>query len=77
MGYYEEALPLSRQVGDRFGESVTRFNIAMVFVDLGRLAEAEEQLEIVVQIDEAVRHPDLESDRRELAQVRAMRRSAE
>ena len=77
LGYYEEALPLSRQVGDRFGESVTRFNIAMVFVDLGRLAEAEEQLEIVVQIDEAVRHPDLESDRRELAQVRAMRRSAE
>ena len=73
LGYFEEALPLRRQVGDRFGESVTRFNIAMVFKYLGRLAEAEEQLEIVVQIDEAVRHPDLESDRQALALVRAMR----
>ncbi len=77
LGYYEEALPLRRQVGDRFGESVTRFNLAMVFVDLDRLAEAEEQLEIVVQIDEAVRHPDLESDRRELERVRTMRRAAQ
>ena len=74
LGYYTEALPLKRQVGDRFGESVTRFNMAMVFVNLDRLAEAEEQLEIVVQIDEAVRHPDLESDRQVLEQVRAMRR---
>jgi tetratricopeptide (TPR) repeat protein len=73
LAYYEQALPLRRQVGDRWGESVTRFNLAMVYRDLGRLAEAEAQLQQVVAIDEAVGHPDLESDRAMLRQVQARR----
>jgi tetratricopeptide (TPR) repeat protein len=73
LAYYEQALPLRRQVGDRWGESVTRYNMAMVYRDLGHLAEAEAQLQQVVAIDEAVGHPDLESDRAMLRQVQAMR----
>ena len=66
--YYEQALPLRRQVGDRGGESVTRYNIAMVYAGMGRLAEAEEQLQQVVALDEAIQHPDLESDWEMLAE---------
>jgi len=72
LGYYEQALPLRRQVGDRWGESVTRYNLALIYRDLGRLTEAVAELERVVAIDDALGHPDLESDRRMLAQVRAL-----
>ena len=64
-------------MGDKGGESVTRYNVAMVFVYMHRLADAEEQLQQVVALDEAIQRPDLESDREMLARVRAMRRKAE
>ncbi|MBV7332380.1 tetratricopeptide repeat protein [Chloroflexi bacterium TSY] len=70
--FYNLALPLRRQVEDVWGESVTRYNLAMAYCALGRLAEAVVELEQVVAIDEAVGHPDLESDRAALAQVRAL-----
>lgn len=60
------------QVGDRWLESVTRYNLAMVYAALGRWQAAEAELQIVVAIDEAVAHPDLESDRQALAQVQAL-----
>ena len=41
------------------------------------LDEAEEQLLHVVALDEALGHPDLESDRAALARVQAMRRARE
>ena len=73
--FFYQALPLLRQVGDRWGESITRFNTAMVYRSLGRLAEAEEQLLQVVALDEALGHPDLESYRAVLARVQAMRQA--
>ena len=69
--YYNLALPLRQQVGDRWGESITRYNLAMVYVALGRLAKAVAELEQVVALDEAVGHPDLATDQAMLAQVRA------
>ena len=71
LDYYQQALPIRREVGDRAGEAVTRFNIAMVFRGLGRLVEAVAELEVVVVLDRAVGHPDLESDTAMLEQVRA------
>ncbi len=71
--YFEQALPLFRQVGDRWGENVARSNVAKVNEALGDLAGAEEQLRQVVAIDEAIGHPDLESDRAELARIQRLR----
>ena len=68
--YYEQALPISREVGDRTGESVTLYNMAMVYEKEEHYAEATRLLEQVVAIDEAIEHPDLESDRAKLEQVR-------
>ena len=73
LAFYEQALLLRRQVGDRWGESVTRFNIAMAAAALGDLAHAEAELEEVIAIDEAVGHPDLDSDRQVLERVRQRR----
>jgi hypothetical protein len=65
------ALPLMREVGDRAGEAVTRYNIAMALRAGGDLAGAVAELEVVVALDAQVGHPDLESDTAMLHQVRA------
>ena len=59
-----------REVGDRAGEAVTRYNIAMVHRGLGQFADAVRELEIVVELDRQVEHPDLERDTRMLEQCR-------
>jgi hypothetical protein len=69
--YYQQALPIRRQVGDRAGEATTRYNIAMLLRAAGRLGEAVAELEVVVGLDRAVQHPDLDAHTAVLQQVRA------
>lgn len=49
----------------------------MVHEALGDLAQVEAQLTLVVALDKALGHPDLESNRAELARIRAMRAEQE
>ena len=70
LAYYEQALPLLRQVGDRWVESITCYNMAMVYRSKGDLAMAEQWLMRRVELDEAIGHLDLASDRAMLEQVR-------
>jgi tetratricopeptide (TPR) repeat protein len=69
--YHERALAIMEEVGDQAGEAVTRFNIGEIYRRDGRLAEAVEQFRRCVELDEAVQHPDLESDRAVLREVEA------
>ena len=71
IGYYERALPIRQEVGDRVGESVTWYNLAMLYREQGRLPEAVAALRQVVALDEQVHSLDLEADRATLAQVEA------
>jgi hypothetical protein len=71
LGYFEQALPIFREVGDRAGEAAALYNIAMVHRGAGRLVEAVAGLELVVALDKAEQHPGLEADTMMLAQVRA------
>jgi hypothetical protein len=50
---------------------VTRFNIGMIHRSAGRLTEAVAELDLVVELDRQVQHPNLESDTATLDQVRA------
>jgi tetratricopeptide (TPR) repeat protein len=59
--YFNQALPIRIEVGDRAGESVTRYNLAMIYRAQGKLREAVEELRQVVQLDELVQSPYLES----------------
>jgi hypothetical protein len=67
--YYQQSLPIRVEVGDRAGERVTRYNLAMIYWDQGKRREAMEELKQVVQLDELVQSPNLESDRAVLAQL--------
>jgi tetratricopeptide (TPR) repeat protein len=49
--YYEQALPLSRQVGDKGVEATTLNNIGLVLAELNRYSEALEALERAVQLN--------------------------
>nr|BFE67221.1 hypothetical protein GCM10020092_005220 [Actinoplanes digitatis] len=60
--YYRQALRIRREVGDRAGEAVTRFNIAMIYRAERNLDGAVGELEIVIDLDRQVGHLDLESD---------------
>ena len=71
--YYQQALTISREVGDRGGEAVTRYNIAMIYRGRGELDRAIAELEQVVELDRQVDHPDLESDTDILDRVRQER----
>jgi tetratricopeptide (TPR) repeat protein len=70
LDFFQQALAICREVGDRFGESVTLFNIGLLLDEMGRTAEAVTYLEQNVALDEAIGHPDLESDRATLERVR-------
>jgi hypothetical protein len=63
-------LPILREVGDRAGEAVTRFNVPMVYRAEGDLARAVAELERVVELDPEVEHPELQADIEVLEQVR-------
>ncbi len=67
---YQQALAIRREVGDRWGESVTLFNIGMLLDGMDHTEEAIAYLEQNVALDEAIGHPDLESDRAKLEELR-------
>ena len=71
LDYLEQAIVIFREVGDRWSESTLLGNIGVLLDELGRTTEAVEYLEQNVALDEAIGHPDLESDRAELERVRA------
>ena len=67
--YFHQALSIRVEVGDRAGERVTRYNMAMIYRVQGQLAEAVAALRQVVALDEQVQHPDLASNQAMLRQV--------
>ncbi|MEO1646215.1 MAG: tetratricopeptide repeat protein, partial [Chloroflexota bacterium] len=77
LSYYEQALPIRREVGDKSGEAVTSYNIGMIHYEQGDLDEAIRYVGRCVELDEIVQHPDLESDRRTLEQLKQLRDGGE
>ena len=75
--YYGQALPIMREVGNRAGEAVTRYNVAMIHRAEGELGRAVAELERVVELDRQVGHPDLQSDTEMLRRVRQEQASSD
>jgi tetratricopeptide (TPR) repeat protein len=71
--YYQQALPIQREVRDRAAEAVTRYNLAMIYRVRGELDLAVAELEQVVELNRQVDYPDLASDTAMLDRVRQER----
>ena len=65
-------LALRTQVGDRFGEIVTRRWLGRLYRTDSHLAEAVAQLETAVEIATAVQSPHLTAVEQELAQTQTL-----
>lgn len=71
--YLEQSLTIFREMGDRYREAGSCWNIGLTYEDMDDLAKAEEYIGQAVQIMEAIDHPELETCREGLARVRAAR----
>jgi tetratricopeptide (TPR) repeat protein len=67
----KESIASHKAIGDLVGETTDTYNLAGILQRIGRMEEAVKLMEHVVEIDEAINHPDLEKDRRVLVQYRA------
>ena len=71
LDHYQQSLELCVALGDRAQEAVTCFNIGyLLHENMGRTAEAIDYVARCVALDEAIGHPDLESDRAYLEKLR-------
>ena len=61
-GVLREALPIRKEGGHRAGQSIVRYNMAMIYREQGKLEEAVKEFRKVVDLDELVESPNLESD---------------
>lgn len=69
--YLEQSLVIQREIGDRVGQAGTIWNIGLMCENQGNLAKAEQYMSRAVEIEEKIGHPDLESDRKALEELRA------
>jgi tetratricopeptide (TPR) repeat protein len=72
LAYFQQALIIYKEVGDRAGESSTYYRIANIYQGQSRLAEVASLLRRIIDIRDAIQHPDLEQNRAELAKVEAI-----
>lgn len=68
--YCEQALHISEESGDAINQASTLSKMATIFDEKGDYSEAASLLERAIRIGEPIQHPDLESDRVRLEEVR-------
>ena len=73
----QKALIIRRETNNRWDEGLTLFNLGFLLDEMGRTAEAVSYLEQCVALEEAIEHPDLESDRAVLERTRGKSQPAE
>ena len=67
----EEALQLARELGAKRYEALAAWNLGLAYETLGDCARAAEWMQIRVDYERAIGHPDAEKHAQHLAQVRA------
>lgn len=68
---YLQALSISEEVGDRYIESIIRYNMAIIYLEEGYLYKAEIQLKIAAKLSEQVQSSYQDQAKALLAQVQA------
>ena len=68
MEFYEKALAVAREIGDRRGEGNSLWNMSLTFDLLGERAEAIVHAKAALTIREKIEDPNAEKTRRQLEQ---------
>ena len=59
----------SREIGDRRGEGIASWNLGLAYEKQERYAEACALMQVTVDFERAIGHPDAEPDAEHLVQV--------
>jgi tetratricopeptide (TPR) repeat protein len=70
---YQQALAINREVGDKAGEGITLWNMGLLYISTGDLDKAIEHIEACVIIEREIQHPDYESDKAYLEDLKRQR----
>ncbi len=69
--HYEQALVIAREIGDRLGEGEDSWNLGLALEREGDLAGAAAAMQVYVDYERELGHPDAEKHAAQLAEVRA------
>jgi tetratricopeptide (TPR) repeat protein len=69
--FYEQDLKIAREIGDRRGESDTSWNLGLALEKEGNLSRAADLMQITVNYEEQISHPDAEKDANRVKALRA------
>jgi tetratricopeptide (TPR) repeat protein len=76
IAYYQQALAIAREIGDRRGEGNHAWNLGLVYEKQGDYAQAAALMQILVDYEREIGHPDAEKDAQYLAKVREKARGS-
>ena len=68
---YEQWLAIAREIGDRLGEARASWNLGLALESQGELARAAELMQVLVEYEKAIGHPDAEARDARVQQIRA------
>jgi hypothetical protein len=70
IGYYEQALALAREIGDRRGEGIHSWNLGLLYEETDP-ARAAALMQVCVDYEQEIGHPDAEADAARVRELRA------
>jgi hypothetical protein len=68
--YYEQALVICHEIGDRQGEGIHCWNLGLLYEDTDP-ARAVELMSVCVAYEHEIGHPDAEADAERVAEIQA------
>ena len=71
IGYYEQQLVITREIGDRQGEAFASWNLGDLYAKQGNIERATELMQVCVDFEREIRHPDAEKDAAQVARLRS------
>ena len=70
IAYYEQARALAQAIGDRQNEAIHSWNLGLLLEGQGELPRAVELMQICVDYERYIGHPDAEKDAARVEQTR-------
>ena len=69
--HYEQTLAIAREIGDRLGEASACWNSGLIYEGEGDLGRAADLLQVRVDYERSIGHPDAEKHAAHVAALRA------
>ncbi|MFN8466309.1 MAG: tetratricopeptide repeat protein [Caldilineaceae bacterium] len=69
--YHEQYLVIAREIGDRHGEGIASWNLGLAYEKEDDLAQAIANMQVCVDYERELSHPDAEADAQRVDQLRA------